>query len=159
KFIVILRNPVQRAWSQYLKASRTSETESFESALARELQRINEKSISWNDYYRYGLYAEQLEGWFKQFDRSQFHILLTEDLESNPKGAMRAIFRFLDVSTAFEVDTTKRYGQSSRQPRSRWLHRVVTTPPVPIKKLVHRVLPSRKHRRTLKEKLRGILLR
>ena len=49
-------------------------------------------------YLARGAYADQLERWFKHYDRKQFLILATEDLRKNPQQTLDQVFNFLEVS-------------------------------------------------------------
>ena len=56
RFVVILRDPVKRAWSHYLHQCRLGvETESFERALELESTRLSAGRPSWTAYFRDGL--------------------------------------------------------------------------------------------------------
>ena len=112
KLIVILRNPVDRAYSDYHHSLRINkETLSFEKAIELEEERCageRERMINDLDFlpinyitYSYlarGFYAGQLENWFKCYDRKQFLILATEDLHENPQRTLDQVFDFLGVS-------------------------------------------------------------
>ena len=80
RFVVILRDPVTRAWSHYLHQRRACvETESFERALELEPKRSSAGRPAWTTYFGDGLYARQLLVWFEAFPREHFLVLLTED--------------------------------------------------------------------------------
>ena len=109
KLIVILRNPVDRAYSQYQHMVRQkNETLSFEKAIELEEERCaGEKERLIRDpnfaathyilhsYLARGIYADQLENWFKHYSRKQFLILATDDLRKNPQQTLDQIFDFL----------------------------------------------------------------
>src|SRR5439155_7010676 len=85
KLIVLLRNPVDRAFSHYWhQAKRGFEDLSFQEAVAQEPSRLNgelervisdERYVSFerhhHSYLARGRYAEQLEVWFDLFPRQQ----------------------------------------------------------------------------------------
>lgn len=112
RFIVMLRNPVDRAYSQYLHNRRLhQEPLSFQSALAAEDSRIkvdparidtdlhyDSRALQRFSYVRRGLYADQLTRWFAQFDRKQFHILRSEDFYVDTPAAFRSVLDFLDLA-------------------------------------------------------------
>jgi hypothetical protein len=114
KFIVLLRNPIDRAYSQYAHQARQGyETLSFEDALAEEEKRTakerenllkDERYASFNDkHYAYlarGKYIDQLQIWLELFPREQFLILRSEDFYSDPASTLRETFKFLDLPTA-----------------------------------------------------------
>jgi hypothetical protein len=112
KFLVILRNPVDRAWSDYCHAYerfrlvpyRPTEDLSFEEALAAEPGRLDQPDIyswthgTWISYFNTGLYAKQLKNWFRYFDRSQFYVFTLEDLIEDTATTVDRITRHLGVS-------------------------------------------------------------
>ena len=111
KLIVILRNPVDRAYSHYHMALRIyNESLSFEKAIELEEERCARiKQLLSNDpyiipkyyfthtYLANGVYVDQLENWFRYYDRERFLILTTEDFRENPQQTLDQIFNFLGV--------------------------------------------------------------
>ena len=111
KLIVILRNPVDRAYSQYHHSKRMNEeTLSFERAIKLEEERCARerelliknpnfvtKHYQYHSYLARGIYADQLENWFKHYPRKQFLILTTDNLRKNPQQPLDQIFDFLEV--------------------------------------------------------------
>jgi Sulfotransferase domain len=120
RFVVILRDPVKRAWSHYLHQCRHGvETESFERALELEPTRLSAGKPAFTAYFRDGLYAHQLRAWFEAFPREHFLVLLTEDLAERPGAVARQAFAFLDVDSDVELSTPSRANVrgASRHPR------------------------------------------
>jgi hypothetical protein len=111
KLIVLLRNPVDRAYSHYQKMCRMGvERLSFENALAAEERRLageQERLASDPDYrsdhhrrHAYiarGLYADQLERWFAIFPRDRFLVLLAEDYFARPAETYAETLDFLGL--------------------------------------------------------------
>jgi hypothetical protein len=111
KLIVLLRNPVTRAYSHYNHVkSRGLESLSFEDALAREESIIASEleKLKLNPNYRCldllnhsyvsrGIYVEQLERWFKFFPRDKFLISKYEDFTNNPKVFYKNTLDFLGL--------------------------------------------------------------
>ena len=115
KLIALLRDPVERAYSAYWMRVRDGrETRSFEQAVEEELcGRLDDLlEIGRRHYVRWGLYARHLKFYFNRFDRSQLAIYLFEDMQADPRGLMRELFRFLDVDDAFAPDTSVHYNAS-----------------------------------------------
>ncbi|MFQ5812214.1 MAG: sulfotransferase domain-containing protein [Anaerolineae bacterium] len=108
KLIAVLRNPVDRAYSQYHHQVRCGdETLSFEDALAGEaeiLARDTEKILQ-NDYYSFkhysylsrGIYIGQLEAWGRFFSREQMLVLKSEELAADPQATVRQVWEFLEL--------------------------------------------------------------
>ena len=120
KLIVILRNPVNRAYSNYRMVFRNNKEQlSFEKAIELEEKRcIGERERMIQDpsfkpkhyrvhsYLARGVYTDQLENWFKHYDREKFLILTTEDLREDPQKTLDQVFDFLGVSP-FQVKNLK----------------------------------------------------
>ncbi len=104
KFIALLRNPVDRAYSQYqMRVRKGLEPLSFEDAIDKEHERLSSSddpsSLTWR-YYSYvkrGLYVDQLERWMSVFPREQFLILKSEDLYSDPERILHRTLAFLGL--------------------------------------------------------------
>ncbi len=111
KLIAILRNPVDRAYSQYNQSGGFGfETLSFEDALAAEENRLSgwyEKiereevadSLAFRQfsYVTRGLYAEQIERWLRHFPSEQFLFLKAEDMFASPQECLANVHRFLGL--------------------------------------------------------------
>ena len=128
KFIVVLRDPVDRAWSHYLHRTRVMvEDKAFPDALSCENARLQKNPNAWVGYFRDGLYAKQLSAWFQQFDRKQFTIFLHEDL-SDSSQVVDATLEHIGVDTSVNVDTSFRSNVAA-QPRNKQLMRFLNEPP------------------------------
>jgi len=103
KFIVVLRNPVDRATSHYkMNVRKGNESiNNFEDAI----QNNNKPAIGRRqpDFYRYynylerGLYGKQLKNWLSYFPLEQFLFLKSEELLLNPISEMDKVFSFLNI--------------------------------------------------------------
>lgn len=108
KLIAILRNPVDRAYSNYhIGLKYGNEQLSFEDAIDWEIKKLKEnlhdqeKRIAKFNYPRSylikGLYAEQLRIWFKLFPQEQILVISTEEMVNNPQQALSEVFQFLNL--------------------------------------------------------------
>jgi len=111
KIIVILRNPVDRAYSHYhVNVKEKSEKRSFEDAIFEEMNRIKSERIIQNKnknlrvftpnnihYLKKGFYALQLKSWFKIFPREQILVLSTEEFQEDQNIIYKKIFDFLNI--------------------------------------------------------------
>jgi hypothetical protein len=114
KLIVLLRNPVDRAYSQYYHArDHGFATLSFEEAIEREEERAaRERAMILQDEYYYsieymergylsrGMYVDQLQAWMKLFPREQFLILKSEEFYTDPATTVKQVLDFLNVPAA-----------------------------------------------------------
>lgn len=99
KIIIVLRNPVERAFSHYKHLLRDGrETKSFENALALENERIrNGWEFSWHLAHM-GMYNSQIQRFFQHFDREQIRIFLLEDLKKDIASTIQEITRFIRLN-------------------------------------------------------------
>jgi hypothetical protein len=112
KFIVILRNPADRAYSLYhhMRRHGYEKAATFEKALQLEEKRVHSKRFQnkcpqyyYNYlYFRSGLYGEQIERYFSLFDENQFNILTLEQLKIDPTTSLISILKFLELNTDFK---------------------------------------------------------
>jgi hypothetical protein len=135
RFIVVLRNPVDRAYSLYWNMRYEGhESESFEDALrlesTRDFNTLAELGTIRQQYVESGLYAEQLKIWFRHFDPSRFLILLNEDLAADPEGVRIQLLEFLGVDASVARATTETPDRSNQasEPRSRLLQNFIRRP-------------------------------
>ncbi|GAK49454.1 sulfotransferase [Candidatus Moduliflexus flocculans] len=111
KIIIILRNPVDRAFSLYQWMFREGYEWlfPFEKALAAEEERLNDKQFEYQNpqyYYNYlyyysGLYSEQILRYLTRFPKEQMRILLFEDLKYRPLQIVQELYEFLGVDLNF----------------------------------------------------------
>lgn len=120
RIIIMLRNPVKRAFSAYQHLVRDLREElSFEEGLREEPNRIKN---NWELIYHYkavSLYYDAVKAFLDNF--SSVKIILTEDQEKRPQQVLRDIFRFLGVDPNCDINTEIRYNMSGK-PKSQWLH-------------------------------------
>ena len=113
KLIVLLRDPVERAYSHYHMnhAVLGYEKLDFASALDREEQRLagEEEHLVSDPRYRSfahkhfsylarGMYAHQLERWYDHFPREQLLVAASEDLFADPEATLHRIQEWLGLS-------------------------------------------------------------
>ena len=103
KIIIIFRNPVDRAYSNYqLGIRKKTETLSFEDAIDEEMNFLEKHSFRESvdrrrSYLSKGFYENQIKIWFNVFPREKIHILSTEDMQKNPEKTLLKIFQFLVI--------------------------------------------------------------
>lgn len=101
KLIIILRDPVRRAWSHYrFSVANCREIEPFENALRLEAERlahpIHEHDIFFS-YQQRGRYIEHIQTYLTWFNPDQLHIVLLEELIANPEESIARLFEFLNL--------------------------------------------------------------
>ena len=98
RLVAVLRNPAERAFSDYLMYRRdgVEPEEDFGRALdQQDARRRRGEPTGW--YVETGFYGRQLARYFDAFPREQVDVHLFEDLVRDPDGTMGAIFTFIGV--------------------------------------------------------------
>jgi hypothetical protein len=101
KFIAILRNPVDRAYSHYwMSFRRRYETRSFEDAIVLEHARMRKGYFERNNfsYVSRGFYTEQIARYTALFPAGNLKIVLFEEFTRDPARHAEEILRFLGCS-------------------------------------------------------------
>jgi hypothetical protein len=103
KIIVLLRNPIDRAYSHYhmeLKKKREVNTD-FETAISKEIEFLQQGRSDYENaetsYLIRGLYAYQLERYYHFFGKKQVMIVQSEDLKTQPEIVLNQITDFLEL--------------------------------------------------------------
>ncbi len=121
KIIILLRNPIDRAFSHYMMRRRHGlEKLSFEKAIEQEKNRINEKFYF--GYIDMGYYYEQVKAYKSIF--KNIKIILFEDIKDSPIEISQEIFKFLEVDDEFVPKINKIYNMSG-QPRSKFVNHLL----------------------------------
>jgi len=123
KIIIILRNPLERAFSHYMQAVMIGhENLIFEEALKKEKERLK---VNWRWHYQYvgqGMYYHQVKKYLEIFEMQMVKICFFEDLIHNPKDFMKKIYQFLGVQSEFVPELDKIYNRSGL-PKNRFVHK------------------------------------
>lgn len=128
KSILLLRDPVERAWSHYQERTQNGvEPLSFEDALAAESRRLDGEleqmatdptyhstAHDWYTYRARGIYLPQVQNWLRSFDREQVLILRSEDMYSDVQGVFDRVTDFLGLGH-FTLPDTKPFNSSHRK--------------------------------------------
>lgn len=130
KAIMILRDPVDRAWSAFTKAVVLGHERDESDFLAALESEPIDNPDPWDGsrrYIRQGLYGVQTERYFRELGRERVKVLFYEDLQEDPRELLRNVFEFLEVDSDFLVDTGEPMNVTVK-PRSRALHNFLTSP-------------------------------
>jgi hypothetical protein len=120
KILVILRDPVERAYSHYLDMLRYGqESRSFAEAVEAEL--AGERPAGTEPYVSRGFYVEPLDRYLETFGEN-VHVLFLESMVRDPAPELREVFEFLqvdpDVADRLSVERRNTYA-AARRPASR----------------------------------------
>ncbi len=129
KLILLLRNPINRAYSHYQHQRRKGRISiSFEHAIHLEPEILKQKKEAYFDeenhtdliYRRFSFlarsrYSEQLPLWYQHFSREQILIIKSEDYFKDPTGTFQQVFEFLGLSP-FDIVLKKEHSVSDYPP-------------------------------------------
>ncbi len=102
KLIILLRNPIERAFSQYKMSVHVNkkETQDFSWCIREGRNRIRNNELS-NHIYSYverGFYGKQISYIYSRFPKNQVLVLKTTDLELDPIKTITTICQFLNIN-------------------------------------------------------------
>lgn len=104
RFIVLLRNPVDRIWSHYWHEvkSNLSEALPFEEAINRTMSCYCSEYFF--GYLRRGHYAEHLLRWFEKFPRDRFKVYIMEEFFSDTEN-YKGLQKWLGLNPIVELES------------------------------------------------------
>ncbi len=159
KVIIILRNPVERAFSHYTMCIRDSiEFLSFEDALEAEDGRQKEGFEFSLLYKSVGLYYKQVKAYLDNF--THVKVYLYDDLSNNALDLIKDAYKFLGVSDSFVPDINTKYNVSGL-PRNKFIYNFLNSKNLfksAIKPVVSTLL-SEKKRKNILEHLKAKCLK
>ena len=157
KIIIMLRNPIERAFAGYLHNLRYNPSEdlSFEEAFDKSEERYHQVGDMTPDtrYLHVGNYYSQVELFMTMFNDNVI-VIMYDDYVSNINLCLSNIFDFLDVDKML-VDTSRRHMVGGWVFKSKFL-RNLFIPKNNFKSLLKSVLPNKKLRQALKQKMMSI---
>jgi hypothetical protein len=121
KLIFILREPADRAYSNYLWSCMNGlEDKDFETALNLEEQREREvpENLRYarpHAYFSRGLYARLLHPYFERFPRERILCLKYEDIMTHPQKLAKSLHEFLGISLRPEDALSQGVSNPSRK--------------------------------------------
>jgi len=127
KLICILRNPIDRAYSEYQDLAMINNNfPSFEEMIDDEIEVIGYDEIEITEdnfgifnqkksYLIKGIYVDQLKIWNNLFSKEQIITVSTEDLKLDIKITLKSIFEFLNLSD-YEIKKTQSQKQKKYVP-------------------------------------------
>jgi hypothetical protein len=117
KIIAILRDPSERAFSEYQMFVRNgNEKQDFASCLSENSR-----------YVKRGFYHSKLLPFFEVFDSSQIKILLFDDFRENPIAFIQDLFRYIGVDDRF-IPNISIKSREGGLPKNKTWHSLLTKP-------------------------------
>ena len=138
KIVIVLRNPIDRAYSNYMHHIRDGwENISFEQALDDENRRI-EENWGWSYHYvKTGMYYYQVKAYLDNFRQTKIYFF--EELKFKD-SLLKDLYAFLEVRFTKELKDNKEYNVSG-YPRNKLIHNLLNKDNA-IKKIIKPVVNS-----------------
>jgi hypothetical protein len=109
KIIIMLRDPIDRAFSHYLMDYRLGlVSDSFEDIIDRKSVHKNAK-LFYQQYIELSEYANQVKRYLDVFDGKEILFIEYEDLKMDVLGIVRKTYLFLGVNQVYEPDVNKKH--------------------------------------------------
>uniref|UniRef100_Q01S16 Sulfotransferase n=1 Tax=Solibacter usitatus (strain Ellin6076) TaxID=234267 RepID=Q01S16_SOLUE len=125
KIIMILRDPAERAFSQYLHQLSVGFTGATFRQHIEACARAGEGNLSATyPFLEIGLYHQQVKRFLDLFPRSQIRIYWYEEAWRDPAKLLADTFRFLNVDDKFQPDLSS-HAHQRRAPRFVTLHHLL----------------------------------
>ena len=149
KIIIMLRNPVDRAFSHYLMDYRLGLIgKSFESILENEKKDIK-AALFYQQYIELGQYSGQVKRYIEKFGKENVTIIFYYDFKNHVVKEVQKVYEFLEVDSKYRAEIENKHNTYS-MPKNNWIRLIYSF--VSFRKILNRILPKRKVRK-IKEKL------
>lgn len=146
KFIIILRDPVLRAFSGYNYSLRTGYLKkgiSFTESIEQEekylnsddlIQRNNKCNILRSRYFA------NIKSWQEYFPAENFLLIKTSELKENPEKLLQKIFNFAGITAKAEIANIETKNQAFAV-RSRFIQQIIVNRNNPIRLFIKKIVP------------------
>ncbi len=154
KIIIMLRNPVERAYSGYQHVKRFNIQEDvldFKTAWDISEKRYfeNKEMTPASRYQELGLYYKQVEAFLKQI--KNVHIIIYDDYKKNLEVEMKKVFDFIGVER-IKINTEKRHMVGGWQWENEEMKKLMMQKSL-LKKAVKILIPFKGIRKKIREKI------
>lgn len=110
KIIVILRNPADRAFSQYLHAVTNGVVRwTFRQHIDASLRRTTDQFCASYPFLEYGLYYEQVKRYLDNFPPEQVRIYWYDDYKNNGRQLLADVLTFLGADATLAPDLPEKH--------------------------------------------------
>ena len=118
KIIIMLRNPIERAFSHYLMDYRLGLTSnSFEEEFDKK------ETLNFQQYFLLGNYFHQVKRYLNSFGKENVHIIWYSDFKENTANELNKVISFLGLNTDFKLDFNKIHNSFS-MPKNNFIRKI-----------------------------------
>ena len=111
RLILILRNPLERAYSHFQMELRNGTVKSRNFAEAIHEYELLPDGIRYQRYIHDGKYFTLLKPYLDLFGAENILVLLFDQLRSDPFGLMKSVFEFLGIDDEFMPDLSEKHNE------------------------------------------------
>jgi len=109
KIIIMLRNPIERAFSHYLMDYRLGLiSDNFENIIAKKSKHKN-AHLFYQQYIEVSKYANQIQRYLDFFEKENILFIDYKDFKKNVSKTVDQVYNFLNISADFSADTNTKY--------------------------------------------------
>lgn len=147
KLIAIIRNPIDRSFSEYLHQKRYNVAHhSFD-------KYIEPESDLFDTIIGRSQYSKHIQNYWSIFPKENIKIVVLEELKKNPQGELNKIYDFLGVSSIQIEQLTQ--ANKAYTPKYKWLNDIVLQPNI-LRKFFKLLIPSFSVRQKIRETLQKL---
>jgi len=95
KIVIVLRNPIERAYSHYLMDSRLGYCSK---KLVEIVRNPNNNPLHYQQYIKISQYTKQVTRYLKTFGSDNVHLIIQERFRNNPEKELQKLCQFLNIS-------------------------------------------------------------
>ena len=104
KIIIMIRNPIERAFSHYLMDYRLGLiSDSFENIITKKSKHKN-AHLFYQQYIEVSKYSEQIKRYLNFFEKENILFIDFEDFKENVSLTLSRVYSFLNISTGFNIE-------------------------------------------------------
>jgi len=149
KIIIMLRNPIDRAFSHYLMDYRLGLiSKSFESVLENKKKDIKD-ALFYQQYIELGQYFGQVKRYIEKFGKENITIIFYYDFKNHVAKEVQKVYEFLGVDSKYRAEVDNKHNTYS-MPKNNWIRFIYSF--VSFRKIFNKAFPKKKVRK-IKEKL------
>lgn len=126
KLVVILRNPIERAFSHFLFSKQKGlepKSTTFRSAIRSKTVSV-ENGIRQRPYVEVGFYNRHLAKWRSSFKEDEINIILFDNFINNSVESVQEVYDFLGVDSSYRPEGVGQHAKSGI-PKSKVLHELI----------------------------------
>jgi hypothetical protein len=148
KIIVMLRNPVDRAYSSYnysVNYGYHNRYDKFTDSIEKEKYIENESDIiKLNNlgHFYCSLYYKHLEKWMSEFPFENFLFLTTKELKDTPEKMKLKLAEFLEISPFENNSPTDNKYNANAVPRNKLLEQFLLNRENPMRRIIRTIFPT-----------------